>query len=140
MRAPTFTLPDQNGKPHSLSDYTGQIVLLYFYPKDDTPGCTTEACNFRDHLKSANDTGRRGSQTSPASADIQILGISCDSVESHKKFADKFKLNFPLLADTEKKVVNDYGVWVEKSMYGKKYMGIQRDSFLIDKNGEIIKH
>lgn len=127
-KAPNFTLLDQDGKEHSLSDYKGKKVLLYFYPKDDTPGCTKEACSFRDSL---NDLKKY---------DLQVLGVSCDSVESHKKFANKFQLNFPLLADTEKKVVEDYGVWVEKSMYGKKYMGIQRDSFLINEEGKIVKH
>ncbi len=127
-KASGFTLLDQDGKEHSLSDYKGQKVLLYFYPKDDTPGCTIEACSFRDRLNELKDKG------------VQVLGVSVDDVKSHKKFAEKFQLNFPLLADTEKKVVNDYGVWVQKSMYGKKYMGIQRDSFLIDENGEIIKH
>lgn len=127
-KAPKFTLLDQEGNKQSLSDYAGKKVLLYFYPKDDTPGCTTEACSFRDRLN----------ELKPYK--VQVLGISCDDVKSHKKFADKFKLNFPLLADTEKKVVEKYGVWGEKSMYGKKYMGIQRDSFLIDETGKIVKH
>ncbi len=128
QKAPAFILPDQNNKNHSLVDYHGQWVLVYFYPKDDTPGCTIEACSFRDAWKNFKD------------ADIQVLGISADSSASHQKFAEKFKLNFPLLADVDKKVVNDYGVWVEKSMYGKKYMGIQRDSFLINPDGVIVKH
>lgn len=126
--APDFSLKDQSGVQHSLTDYRGKFVLLYFYPKDDTPGCTTEACSFRDNsaeLKKLN---------------IIILGVSCDSEKSHQKFADKFQLNFPLLADENKEVVNAYGVWVKKSMYGKKYMGIQRDSFLIDPSGKIVKH
>lgn len=127
-KAPTFTLLDQNSESHSLKDYLGKKVLLYFYPKDDTPGCTTEACNFRDRLSELKKHG------------VQVLGVSCDDVKKHKKFADKFELNFPLLADTEKEIVNKYGVWKEKSMYGKKYMGIQRDSFLIDEKGVIIKH
>ena len=126
--APEFTLPDQNSQTHALTHYRGQFVLLYFYPKDDTPGCTTEACSFRDQL---NDLKKFG---------VQVLGVSADTVESHQKFADKFHLNFPLLADITKEVAKAYGVWMEKSMYGKKYMGIQRDSFLIDKNGVIIKH
>ncbi len=126
--APTFTLPDQDGNTHSLSDYRGKKVLLYFYPKDDTPGCTVEACSFRDRLNELKDKG------------VQVLGMSVDTVKSHKKFAEKFQLNFPLLADENKDVVNQYGVWVEKSMYGKKYMGIQRDSFLIDENGVVVKH
>lgn len=127
-KAPDFTLLDQEGKEHSISDYLGKKVLLYFYPKDDTPGCTTEACNFRDRLNELKEQK------------VQVLGVSCDDVKSHKKFAEKFQLNFPLLADTEKKVVEKYGVWGEKSMYGKKYMGIQRDSFLIDEKGVVIKH
>lgn len=126
--APSFTLLDQNGQKHSLKDYKGKKILLYFYPKDDTPGCTTEACSFRDSL---NDFKKHG---------VQVLGVSCDSPESHKKFAEKFHLNFPLLADTEKEVVQKYGVWGEKSMYGRKYMGIFRDSFLIDEKGKIVKH
>ncbi len=128
QKAPDFTLLDQEGKEHSLSDYLGKKVLLYFYPKDDTPGCTTEACSFRDRL---NELKKHN---------VQVLGVSVDDVKSHKKFAEKFGLNFPLLADTEKKVVNDYGVWGQKSMFGKKYMGIQRDSFLIDEKGVVIKH
>lgn len=127
-KAPAFTLSDQNGKKHSLSEYAGKKVLLYFYPKDDTPGCTTEACSFRDRL---NELKKQK---------VQVLGVSCDDEKSHKKFAEKFQLNFPLLADTDKKVVNKYGVWLEKSMYGRKYMGIQRDSFLIDEKGVVVKH
>jgi len=127
-KAPAFTLLDQNDKKHSLSDYAGKKVLLYFYPKDDTPGCTTEACSFRDRLNELKKYG------------LQVLGVSCDDVKSHKKFAEKFQLNFPLLADTEKKLVEKYDVWKEKSMYGRKYMGIQRDSFLINEKGVIVKH
>lgn len=127
-KAPAFSLQDQNEVTHRLSDYAGKIVLLYFYPKDDTPGCTTEACAFRDAM---NDFKKH---------EISVLGISTDSTASHKKFAEKFKLNFPLLADTEKKVVEKYGVWVEKSMYGKTYMGVQRDSFLIGPDGKTLKH
>lgn len=126
--APDFTLSDQDGKTHSLSDYTGQLVLLYFYPKDNTPGCTIEACSFRDHL---NDLKKYN---------VQVLGVSADSVTKHKNFAEKYHLNFPLLADTEKEVIQKYGVLVEKSMFGKKYMGIARDSFLIGKDGTILKH
>lgn len=128
QKAPDFSLPDENGKIHSLADYRGQYVLLYFYPKDMTPGCTTEAECFRDRfndLKAYN---------------IQVLGVSADSVKSHKKFKDKHHLNFPLLADTEKKTIEDYGVWKEKSMMGKTFMGISRESFLIDPEGIIIKH
>ncbi len=126
--APLFTLPDQNGVSHSLADYRGRKVLLYFYPKDDTPGCTKEACGFRDSLNDLKDNG------------VQVIGISCDDVASHKTFADKFHLNFPLLADTEKQVVSAYGVWREKSMFGNIFDGIHRESFLIDESGNIIKH
>ena len=128
MKAPTFSLPDQDGNTHSLTDYAGKKVLLYFYPKDDTPGCTTEACNFRDRLNELKDHG------------VQVLGVSKDSVASHKKFAEKFHLNFPLLADEDGTVVEAYGVWKEKSMFGKTYMGISRKSFLIDEEGNIVKH
>ena len=126
--APDFSLPDQYGNTKSLSDYLGKHVLLYFYPKDNTPGCTKEACNFRDRLNELKQHN------------VQVLGVSKDSVESHKKFAEKFNLNFPLLSDQGKKVIKKYGIWVEKSMFGKKYMGISRDSYLIDPKGKIIKH
>lgn len=128
QKAPDFNLADQDNNFHSLSEFLGQKVLLYFYPKDMTPGCTVEAECFRDRLNELK------------AHNIQVLGVSADSVESHKKFADKYKLNFPILADTEKEVCEKYGVWVEKSMYGKKYMGIQRDSFLINEEGKILKH
>lgn len=127
-KAKDFKLADQDGKMHSLSDYKGQNVLLYFYPKDMTPGCTTEAQCFRDRMNDFK------------AYNVQVLGVSCDSVVSHKKFAEKHGLNFPLLADVDKKVVQDYGVWGERSMMGVKYMGIQRDSFLIGPEGEIVKH
>lgn len=123
-----FSLPDQDGVVRSLSDYKGQKVLLYFYPKDDTPGCTVEAKCFRDRL---NELKAKG---------VQVLGVSVDSVESHKKFVVKHGLNFPLLADVNKKVVQQYGVWGEKSMMGNIFMGIQRDSFLLDEEGNLIKH
>lgn len=128
MKAKNFSLPDETGKIHKLADYSGHKILIYFYPKDMTPGCTTEAQCFRDRM---NEFKKHG---------IQVLGVSCDSVESHRKFKEKHGLNFPLLADIDKKMVNDYGVWVEKSMYGKKYLGVQRDSFLIDEKGKIIRH
>lgn len=128
MKAPDFTLLDQDGQAHSLSDYSGKKVLLYFYPKDDTPGCTKEACGFRDSLNDLKDNG------------VQVIGVSCDDVTSHKKFADKFHLNFPLLADTERMVVSAYGVWKEKSLYGRLFHGINRESFLISESGEILKH
>ena len=123
--APAFTLSDANGKKVSLKDFAGQNVVLYFYPKDDTPGCTTEACNFRDGIAALKKQG------------AVVLGVSADSVESHKKFKKKFDLNFPLLADTDKKIIEDYDVWKEKSMYGKKYMGIERTTYVIDKEGKI---
>lgn len=126
QKAPDFTLPDQNGDKHKLSDYQGQWVLLYFYPKDDTSGCTTEACALRDNFPKF----KKGAV---------ILGVSIDSVTSHKKFAGKYKLPFTLLADEEKKVVTKYGVWAEKSMYGRKYMGTLRNSYLIDPQGKIAK-
>lgn len=127
-KAPAISLKDETGTTRKLSEFLGQYVLLYFYPKDMTPGCTVEAELFRDHQKELK------------KLKAQVLGLSCDSVESHKKFKDKYKLNFPLLADEDKKIVEKYGVWVEKNMYGRKYMGIQRDSFLIDPKGKIIKH
>ncbi len=127
QKAPDFSLPDQDGKKHKLSDYKGQWVLLYFYPKDDTPGCTKEACAMRDNLPRFGKTKAK------------VFGISVDSVASHKKFTDKYKLNFTLLADEDKQVVNKYGVWQEKSMYGRKYFGTVRDSFLINPEGKIVK-
>ena len=127
QKAPDFTLPDQEEQTHKLSDYKGQWILLYFYPKDDTPGCTKEACSMRDNLPKFGKTKAK------------IFGISVDSVASHKKFADKYKLNFTLLADENKKVVEKFGVWQEKSMYGRKYFGTVRDSFLINPEGKIVK-
>ncbi len=126
-KAPDFTLLDQNGKKHMLSSYKGSYVLLYFYPKDMTPGCTIEAEEFEDKTKEFK------------KRKIVVLGVSPDSVESHKKFCDKHKLTFTLLADTGHNVCEKYGVWVEKSMYGKKYMGVERDSFLIDPKGVVLK-
>lgn len=125
---PDFTLQDQDGKSHTLSQYRGKKVVLYFYPKDMTPGCTVQAEGMRDSM---NDLEAKG---------IVVLGVSVDDVKSHKKFVEKHNLNFPLLADTDKKVVEEYGVWKEKSMFGKKYMGIQRDTFLIDEDGKLIQH
>ena len=124
-KAPDFSVVDDSGKKTKLSDLKGKKVVLYFYPKDDTPGCTKEACNFRDGIGAIKKQG------------AIVLGVSADSVESHKKFKSKFDLNFPLLADTDKKIVEDYGVWKEKSMYGKTYMGIERTTFIIDKSGKI---
>jgi peroxiredoxin Q/BCP len=125
---PDFTLVDQDEKSHTLSQYRGKKVVLYFYPKDMTPGCTVQAEGMRDSM---NDLEVKG---------IVVLGVSVDDVKSHKKFVEKHNLNFPLLADTEKTVVEAYGVWKEKSMFGKKYMGIQRDTFLIDEEGKLIQH
>jgi peroxiredoxin Q/BCP len=125
--APNFSLPDQDGEIHKLSDYTGKWVLLYFYPKDDTPGCTKEACSLRDNFPHFQNS------------ELTVLGISKDSITSHKKFAEKYTLPFPLLADEQKEVIQAYDVWQEKSMMGKKYMGIVRTSFLIDQEGKIAK-
>jgi peroxiredoxin Q/BCP len=127
-KAPDFKLLDDQGKERSLAEFKGKMVLLYFYPKDMTPGCTVEAQCLRDRM---NDLKADG---------VQVLGVSVDSVESHQKFRDTHHLNFPLLADTEKKVVQAYGVWGERSFMGRKYMGISRESFLIDGKGIIVKH
>lgn len=123
--APEINSKDQNGNSIKLSDFLGKKVALYFYPKDNTPGCTEQACNLRDNEMQLKAKG------------IQVIGVSADDEKSHKKFIEKFELPFPLIADTDKKVVEDYGVWVEKSMYGKKYMGIARTTFLIDEKGVI---
>lgn len=125
--APNFTLPDQDGNPHSLSDYRSRWALLYFYPKDDTPGCTKEACGIRDNFPDFS------------KADLDVIGVSADSVASHRKFAEKYKLPFTLLADTDKKVVNLYGVWGKKKFRGEEYEGTLRTSFLIDPQGQIEK-
>jgi peroxiredoxin Q/BCP len=125
--APDFTLNDENETPHSLSDYRGNYVLLYFYPKDDTPGCTTEACNFRDDYSDYLDAG------------VVILGISPDSSKSHDKFINKYDLPFSLLADPEHKVADLYNVWGRKKFMGREYDGIFRTTFLIDPDGVIIK-
>ena len=125
--SPDFTLPDQNKKFHKLSDYKGQWVLVCFYPKDDTTGCTKEACAIRDEFPNFN------------KLKLKVLGISKDSVKSHKKFEEKYKLPFTLLADEDKKALKKYGVWAEKTLYGRKYMGTLRTSFLIDQKGKIVK-
>ena len=125
QKAPDFTLMNDAGEKVKLSSYKGRKIVLYFYPKDDTPGCTTEACNFRDGIAEIEKQG------------AMVLGVSADSVDSHKKFKNKFELNFPLLSDPDKKMIESYGVWKEKSMYGKKYMGIERTTFIIDENGKI---
>lgn len=126
-KAPLFSGIDQNERKVSLKDLKGKKVILYFYPKDDTPGCTAESCNLRDNWSLLKKKG------------YEIVGVSADDAESHKKFADKYDLNFTLLADTDKKVIEDYGVWGEKSMYGKKYMGIIRTTFVINEKGKIEK-
>lgn len=125
--APDFTLPDQDGNTHALSSYRGAWVLLYFYPKDDTPGCTIEACTIRDQFKDFQ------------KINAVVLGVSTDSVKSHKKFKEAYQLPFTLLADEHKEVVGQYGVFQEKKMYGRTYMGTLRTSFLIDPEGKIAK-
>jgi peroxiredoxin Q/BCP len=125
--APTFSLPDQTGNMHSLTDFRGGWVLLYFYPKDDTPGCTKEACMIRDNFPEFK------------KLKIQVFGVSTDSVKSHAKFAEKYELPFTLLADEEKEVVEAYGVWQKKKFMGREYMGTLRTSFLIDPEGKIAK-
>lgn len=126
-QAPDFPLPDQDGKVHSLRDYLGQWLLLYFYPNDDTPGCTTEACGIRDRWAEFTKAG------------LSVVGISANDVKSHAKFARKYDLPFTLLADDELKAVNAYGVWQEKKFMGRTFMGTVRTSFLIDPKGEIVK-
>jgi thioredoxin-dependent peroxiredoxin len=125
IQAPNFSLPDENNIPRQLSDYRGRPVVLYFYPKDDTPGCTTEACNFRDDY------------TAYAKANLVVLGVSPDSSKSHAKFKEKYSLPFSLLADDGHKVCDDYGVWGPKKNYGREYEGVLRTTFLIDSNGRI---
>jgi peroxiredoxin Q/BCP len=124
-RAPDFTLPADDGTTVRLSALRGKKVVLYFYPKDDTPGCTTQACDLRDAMPTFQDL------------DAVVLGVSPDSVESHRRFRDKFGLNYPLLADEDHRVAEAYGVWKEKNMYGRKSMGIERSTFLIDEDGKI---
>ncbi|MCR5450037.1 MAG: thioredoxin-dependent thiol peroxidase [Erysipelotrichaceae bacterium] len=126
-KAPAFTLPDQNGVQHSLEEYRGRKVILYFYPKDNTAGCTKEACSFADRYPQITEKG------------AVVLGISKDPVSSHKKFEEKYSLPFTLLSDPEAEVIRAYDVWKEKSMYGRKYMGIERSTYLIDENGIIQK-
>jgi peroxiredoxin Q/BCP len=126
-KAPDFTANDQNGQPVSLADFKGKNVILYFYPKDDTPGCTAESCDFRDNYQSLTGKG------------FEVIGVSVDSEKSHKKFETKYQLPFTLIADTEHQIVEAYGVWVEKSMYGKTYMGTARKTFIINADGIIDK-
>lgn len=127
QEAPDFTLLSDNGELFRLRDLRGRPVVLYFYPKDDTPGCTREACAFRDRKSEMEQLG------------AVVLGVSPDDVESHKKFREKYRLNFPLLSDTDHKVAEMYGAWTEKVRFGKRSMGIQRSTFLIDANGIVRK-
>jgi peroxiredoxin Q/BCP len=126
-QAPDFELLDQEGDPVKLSDLKGQTVVLYFYPRADTPGCTTQACGVRDRRSEYEEAG------------VRVIGVSPDPVEAVKKFADKFDLDFTLLADADHAVAEAYGTWVEKSMYGKMYMGVQRASFIIGPDGKIAR-
>lgn len=126
-KAPYFEGITQDGDKVSLNDFKGKKLILYFYPKDDTPGCTAEACNFRDHYASL--TAR----------DYAVAGVSVDSIASHQKFAGKYKLPFTLIADEDKKIVQDYGVWGEKNMFGNKFMGVIRTTFVIDEAG-VLRH
>ena len=126
-KAPAFNLTDQDGKTHKLSDYEGRPVVLYFYPKDDTPGCTAEACAFRDNIV----------RFKPGNA--LILGVSVLDEKSKAKFAEKYDLNFPLLADSDHAVADEYGAWQERSMYGRKYMGVARVTYLIGADGKVVQ-
>jgi peroxiredoxin Q/BCP len=126
-KAPDFNVPSSAGKHISLKDYKGKYIVLYFYPKDDTSGCTVQACGFRDSFKNIE------------KLNAVILGVSPDGLKSHEKFIEKFDLPFILLSDEDKQICQNYGVWQEKSMYGRKYMGVARTTFVIDKNGKIIK-
>ena len=127
VRVPDFELMDENEKMHRLSDYKGKPVLLYFYPKDDTPGCTTEACEFRDDYGEYEKAG------------VVILGVSPDSPKSHKKFKEKYNLPFTLLSDQDHHLSEEFGVWAIKKMYGREYYGILRTSFLIDSEGRLVE-
>lgn len=124
-QAPDFKAKDQNGQDISLTDFAGKKLVLYFYPKDSTPGCTAQACDLRDNYEKMIQAG------------YAVVGVSVDDEKSHRKFIDKFSLPFPLIADTDHQVVKAYGVWVEKSMYGRTYMGIARTTFVIDEKGVI---
>jgi len=126
-KAPDFSAKDQNSKTVSLADYKGKNVILYFYPKDDTPGCTAESCSFRDNYESLLSKG------------FEVIGVSTDDEKSHKKFETKYSLPFTLIADNDHQIVEAYGVWAEKNMYGKKYMGTVRTTFIIDAGG-VISH
>ena len=126
--APDFSLPDQTGTTRSLKDYTGQWIVLYFYPKDSTPGCTTEACNFRDARDSIAELGN-----------AVVIGVSKDSVKSHAKFAEKYKLNFTLLSDESHEMIEAYGSWGMKKFMGREYEGIKRNTYIINPDGKIVK-
>jgi len=125
MKAPSFEGIDQNGNRVRSEDFEGKKLVLYFYPKDDTPGCTAEACDLRDNYKMFLQNG------------FAVVGVSADSEKSHKKFADKYSLPFPIIADTDRKILEDYGVWTQKSLYGKSFLGIARTTFVIDEKGII---
>ena len=127
-QAPDFRLPDQNGTEHSLADYAGKWLVLYFYPKDDTPGCTTEACSFRDEREAIAELGN-----------AEVVGVSKDSVASHKKFMDKYHLNFTLLSDPEHTVIEAYDSWKPLKFMGREYMGTQRNTFIISPEGMVVK-
>jgi peroxiredoxin Q/BCP len=124
-KAPAFSAPDDSGAKLSLKDFKGEKFVLYFYPKDDTPGCTKEACTFTENISAFNKLG------------VKVVGVSKDSVAKHVKFKEKYGLKFPLLSDEDGTICEAYGTWIEKSMYGRKYMGIDRATFLIDENGKI---
>lgn len=124
-KAPNFSLVANDGKNYSLKDFKGKKVVLYFYPKDDTTGCTAEACSFRDNLSAIKKKG------------ALVLGVSPDGLKSHEKFVSKYDLNFPVLSDESKEMLTEYGVWQEKSMYGRKYMGVVRTTYIIDEKGKI---
>jgi len=126
-KAPDFKTTNQDGEEVALSDFKGQKVVLYFYPKDDTPGCTTEACGFRDQHPKFQARG------------VRVIGVSPDATSSHARFRDKYGLNFTLLSDPDKRLANAYGVWVKKQNYGREYMGIERSTFLVDSNGIVKK-
>jgi len=123
--APEFSLPDLAGRTLRLADFRGKWVVLYFYPKDDTPGCTKEACSFRDHMPDFKDLG------------VPVFGASADDAKAHAKFVGKYQLNFPLLIDPEKKLLEAFGVWTEKSMYGRTYMGVLRATFVVGADGKV---
>ena len=126
-KAPAFSLPDETGAAVTSASLAGKPYVIYFYPKDDTPGCTKEACDFRDNLRAFNN------------AKVRVLGVSPDSQTRHAKFKEKYGLTFTLLSDTEKKLIEAYGIWVKKLNYGREYMGVQRSTFLVDKSGKVVK-